>query len=56
MTNKPGQTAKTSGQYAMLDKNGKKLGIERTVVNGGKFPPTKKPGQSYKLVDRTKTR
>lgn len=56
MTYKSGQSAEKSGQYAMLGKNGKTLGIERTVVKGGIFPPTKKPGQSYKLIDPTKTR
>ena len=53
---KPGQTAPTSGQYGMFGPRGGQIGIERTVVKGEPLPPTKKSGQTYKLVDKTKTR
>lgn len=54
-TQKPGTTAKDSGQYEIVGPRGGGTGAERTVVKGEPLPPTPKPGQSYKLVDRTKT-
>ncbi|MCX6984249.1 MAG: hypothetical protein NT118_05780 [Lentisphaerae bacterium] len=52
---KSGQSAPTSGQYGIIGPRGAKTGIERTVVKGEPLPPVMKPGQTYKLVDRTKT-
>lgn len=53
---KPGQKAPTSGQYEMLGPRGGHSGIERTVVKNEPFPPTQQSGQTYILVDKTKTR
>ena len=57
---KPGEIAPVSGQYQIVDKNGKPssilLGGERTVVKGEPFPPTIMPGQKYRMVDKTITR
>lgn len=53
---KPGQKAPTSGQYEMLGPRGGHSGIERTVVKNEPFPPTQQFGQTYVLVDKTKTR
>jgi hypothetical protein len=50
---KPGQTAKTSGQYELITADGMKTGKEVTVVAGESFPPTRSKGQMYRLVDRT---
>lgn len=44
---KPGEIVRISGQYS----NGK---YETTLVAGKPAPPTQKPGQSHKLVDKTK--
>ncbi|MBL8297923.1 MAG: YjzC family protein [Rhodanobacteraceae bacterium] len=52
---KPGQTAPASGQYQIQGPRGGK-GPERTVVRNEPLPPTPKPGSTYKLVDRTKTK
>ena len=46
---KPGQQAPSSGQYKNT-----KTGNEITGVKGKPLPPTPAPGQSYKLVDKTK--
>ncbi|HVE45524.1 MAG TPA: hypothetical protein VNA57_02090 [Acidimicrobiales bacterium] len=46
---KPGETAPSSGQYKNTG-----TGKEVTVVKGEPLPPTPRPGQSYKLVDKTK--
>lgn len=53
-TYKPGEEAQYSGQYEIINANGKGTGEERTVVKDKIFPPTPKPAQSYRLVDRTK--
>ena len=53
---KPGQKAPTSGQYEILGPRGGQSGIERTVVKNEPFPPTQQSGQTYVLVDKTKTR
>lgn len=53
---KPGQKAPTSGQYEMLGPRGGHSGIERTIVKNEPFPPTQQSGQTYVLVDKTKTR
>ncbi|MCJ7632767.1 hypothetical protein MUP77_10310 [Candidatus Bathyarchaeota archaeon] len=52
--NKPGQIADKSGQYGVVDKNGKKTGLEVTVTKGEPFPPTPKPNQGFVLNDKTK--
>lgn len=53
---KPGQKAPISGQYEMLGPRGGKTGVERTVVKNEPLPPTLEAGQTYVLVDKTKTR
>jgi hypothetical protein len=55
-TQKPGSIAPASGQYGIFGPRGGKTGAERTVVKGEPLPPTPHPGQSYKMVDRTKTK
>jgi len=52
---KSGQHAPESGQYAIIGPRGGKTGAERTVVKGEPLPPTPKKGQTYILVDPTKT-
>jgi len=52
---KPGEKAPASGQYRIIGPRGSK-GPERTLVKGEKLPPTPKPGSTYKIVDRTKTK
>lgn len=57
MSNKPkrpGEIAKDSGQYEIIGPRGGKTGEERTVTKGEPLPPTPKPGQGYRLVDKTK--
>lgn len=51
---KPGHSVPISGQYALLGARGGKTGQEVTGVKGKTLPPTPKPGQSYRLADRTK--
>lgn len=51
---KPGQSVPISGQYALLGTRGGNTGQEVTGVKGKTLPPTPKPGQSYRLADRTK--
>jgi len=55
-TYKPGEEAPRSGQYEMVGPRGGLTGTERTVVRGEPLPPTKGPGQTYVLVDPTKTK
>lgn len=55
-TLKPGTPAPRSGQYGIVGPRGGNTGVERTVVKGEPLPPPLKPGQSYKLVDATKTK
>jgi hypothetical protein len=54
-TFKPGQEALKSGQYEIIGPKGGETGKERTVVKGEPFPPTPKSGETYKLVDPTKS-
>lgn len=54
-TFKPGQEAPKSGQYEIIGPRGGETGEERTVVKGEPFPPTPKSGETYKLVDPTKS-
>src|SRR5262245_34474621 len=42
----PGTTAPTSGQYEIIDVNGRRSGNERTVTAGEPLPPTPNPGES----------
>ena len=59
MTNKalkPGQSVPVSGQYALIGSRGAQTKQEITGVRGKTLPPTPKPGQTYKLVDRTKVK
>ncbi len=53
-TMSPGTTAPRSGQYEIIDANGKRSGNERTVTAGEPLPPTPNPGETYVLVDETK--
>lgn len=39
----------------MVGPRGGKTGVERTVVKNEPLPPTLQAGQSYVLVDKTKT-
>jgi hypothetical protein len=53
-THKPGERARESGQYPILNPDGSRTGQERTVTKGEPFPPTPKPGQTYGRPDRTR--
>jgi len=53
---KSGQKAPFSGQYEIIGPRGSRTGGERTVVKKEPLPPTPKPGQSYRLADRTKNK
>lgn len=50
---KPGERAPTSGQWEIV-RNGRGTGVERTVTRGEPLPPTPRPGDRYRLADRTK--
>lgn len=52
---KPGSVTPISGQYGIINAQGKMVG-ERTSVKGHTLPPTPDSGSSYVLVDRTKTK
>ena len=49
----PGTQAPASGQYEIIGPRGGRSGEERTVVRGEPLPPTRKPGEGYRLVDPT---
>lgn len=51
---KPGEKAPESGQYGIVNRNGRRTGEERTVTKGERLPPTPHKGQTYVIVDRTK--
>ena len=53
-TQKSGQIATVSGQYAVVGPRGGNTGTEVTVVKGKPLPPTPKAGQGFVLVDTTK--
>lgn len=53
---KPGQTAPYSGQYEIIGPKGGRTKAERTIVKKEPFPPTPNPGQTYRIVDRTKNK
>ena len=50
---KPGEICPFSGQFEIVDPQGKRSGQERTVTRGEPFPPVPKRGQKYILVDPT---
>ncbi len=50
---KPGQIVARSGQAEIIDANGHKTGVERTLVEGHPAPPTPKKGQIFEMVDLT---
>ncbi|MBG1263772.1 hypothetical protein [Nostoc commune] len=50
----PGERTPISGQYEVINSNGKGTGLEVTSTAGNPFPPTSEPDQSYRLVDPTK--
>ena len=54
MSKKPGEKADISGQYERIGPHGGKTGQEVTVVKGEPLPPTPKPGETYRIVDKTK--
>jgi hypothetical protein len=51
---KPGAPVPKSGQAVIVDVNGKPIGIERTVVEGKIFPPTKAKGQTWEMAEGAK--
>lgn len=51
---KPGEKAPASAQYEIIGPRGGGTGEERTVVRGETLPPTPKPGQGYRIADRTR--
>jgi hypothetical protein len=52
---KPGNKAPISGQYEIVGpRGGDAGGKERTVTKGEPLPPTREPGQKYRLSDQTK--
>ena len=53
-SHKSGEQVPTSGQYEEVGPRGGRTGKEVTGVKGKTFPPSPKPGMTYKLVDRTK--
>ena len=50
----PGERTPQSGQYEVINSNGKGTGLEVTSTAGNPFPPTSESDQSYRLVDPTK--
>lgn len=53
-TFKPGQEVPRSGQYEEVGPRGAGSGQEVTSVKGERFPPTRKPGNKFRLADPTK--
>lgn len=51
---KPGNKAPASGQYEEVGPRGGGTGHEVTSTKGKPLPPTQKPGNSYRVADRTK--
>ncbi|MHC5916605.1 MAG: hypothetical protein ACYTXE_37780 [Nostoc sp.] len=49
-----GERTPISGQYEVINSNGKGTGLEVTSTAGNPFPPTSESDQSYRLVDPTK--
>ena len=50
----PGEKAPASGQYEIVNRNGKRTGDERTVTRGEPLPPTPHKGGTFVIVDKTK--
>lgn len=56
MTNtiyRPGQRVPTSGQYAVVNQGGYRVGREVTCVRGESFPPTRAGEYGFVLADTT---
>lgn len=53
-TLKPGEIVDISGQYRPIGPRGGIGGTEVTLVQGKTAPPTQRPNQKLKLVDKTK--
>jgi hypothetical protein len=54
-THKPGELAKRSGQYVPVGpRGGAREDREITAVAGKPLPPTKRPGERWRLADPTK--
>ncbi len=51
---RPGERAKTSGQYDLRGPRGGSRSREATITRGEPAPPTPDKGMSWKLTDRTK--
>lgn len=51
---KPGQIVQRSGLYDAIGPRGGDTGKQITAVKGKTFPPQKKDGMTYKLVDPAK--
>ena len=49
----PGTPAPASAQYEIVGPRGGRTGVERTVVRGEPLPPTRAPGETYRIADRT---
>lgn len=53
-TYKPGQKAPVSGIAERLGPRGGKLpGGDVTIIKGKPLPPTPKPGEVYKVIEKT---
>lgn len=53
---KPGQRSPASGQGKIIGPRGGDTGKEVTLVKDHTVPPTPKPGQTIRIVDRTKNK
>jgi len=51
---KPGEKVEKSGLYDIIGPRGGDTGKQITGVKGKILPPSKKPGETYKLVDPAK--
>ena len=51
---KPGNKFPNSGQYVEVGKQGARAKVEITGVEGKTVPPTRKPRNTFDLVDKTK--
>jgi hypothetical protein len=53
-TYKPGEISPKSSQAEIIGPRGGRSGVERTVTKGEPFPPGRKSGETYLIVDPTK--
>lgn len=53
---RPGQRVPTSGQYAVVNSSGYRVGREVTCVRGEAFPPTRANEYGFVLADATQHR